>query len=285
MPLYANMCPWTRVENNGDKEFVKSILAMRQQIEEKKVTVNSEFNVNKHSTKYSIIWKLCEICREKGAKRFQPNQVVERTGSSDVYKNDAYKNWVSTVSPHRVAGNMWNGWVQIEVKIDKNKSIYWPTLNYVEIHVKKKSHTVCGKMCSVNGRASNLAFGMFAHKGTHRMAKFKHHRARNSNRMMAIWNVLLICYFIEIANNVALSIIAQSIEDNMGNKIRSDHLACIWMVLLLLLLSYPFDYHRAQSQSLTRLHLHTHMFYASLAHSFAYLSVAWVLSTRPIHAG
>lgn len=52
------------------------------------------------------------------------------------------------------------------------------------------------------------------------MAKFKHHRARSSNRMMTIWNVLLICYFIEIANNVALSIIAQSIEDNMGNKIQ-----------------------------------------------------------------
>ncbi|XP_031626202.1 nephrin-like isoform X1 [Contarinia nasturtii] len=53
------------------------------------------------------------------------------------------------------------------------------------------------------------------HKKIHRMAKFKHRRARARNRMMTIWNVLLICYFIEIANNVALSIIAQNIEDNM----------------------------------------------------------------------
>lgn len=60
---------------------------------------------------------------------------------------------------------------------------------------------------------------MHMHKKIHRMAKFKHHRARARNRMMTIWNVLLICYFIEIANNVALSIIAQNIEDNMGNKI------------------------------------------------------------------
>lgn len=113
-------------------------------------------------------------------------------------------------------------------------------------------------MCSVNGRTSNLAFGMFAHKGTtHRMAKFKHHRARNSNRMMAIWNVLLICYFIEIANNVALSIIAQSIEDNMGNKIYSYLLMYVWMVLL-----YPFVYYRIHF-----IRKHTHVLARSLIHS------------------
>lgn len=131
-------------------------------------------------------------------------------------------------------------------------------------------------MYSVNRHESSLVSGMLAHKGTHRMAKFKHHRARNSNRMMAIWNVLLICYFIEIANNVALSIIAQSIEDNMGNKIYSYLLSCIYIVvvvsfcLLLRTVSHSFTcFIRLHTHTQTHSYAHHHCLLAcSLVHIF-----------------
>lgn len=78
--------------------------------------------------------------------------------------------------------------------------------------------------CSENEctNAMNSTTNKHIAQNKNRMTKLKHHRrARGSNRMTTIWNVLLICYFIEMANNVALSIIeAQGIEDNnMGNKI------------------------------------------------------------------
>lgn len=145
-------------------------------------------------------------------------------------------------------------------------------------------------MCSVNGRASNLAYGMFAHKGTHRMAKFKHHRARNSNRMMAIWNVLLICYFIEIANNVALSIIAQSIEDNMGNKICSDHLMYMnggGRVVVVYIPLFIIAHSVSRSRLRSRAHLHTHTLMCT-THRLLTRSHIYRLHGRsalPIHAG
>lgn len=53
-----------------------------------------------------------------------------------------------------------------------------------------------------------------------RMAKIDHRRQRISKRAMTLWNALLFCYFIENANNIAISITAQTIEDNMGNTLQ-----------------------------------------------------------------